>query len=69
MAWLSGRALFQINPELFADGDDAGADEDIIFEDDEETKEAGDSEEEKKEEGGNDTGAATVQVDSNLFAD
>ena len=35
MAFMSGRALFQFNPDLFEDAEDAGA-EDIVFEDDEE---------------------------------
>ena len=38
MAFMSGRALFQFNPELFEDAEDAGAG-DIYF--DEETKDAG----------------------------
>ena len=38
MAFMSGRALFQFNPDLFEDDEDAGAD-DIYF--DEETKDAG----------------------------
>ena len=56
MAFMSGRALFQFNPDLFEDAEDAGAD-DIVFEEDEETKDGGAAEqannsggeEEKKE--------------------
>ena len=39
MNFMSGRALFQINPEMFQDADDAG--DDIVFEEDEETKDGG----------------------------
>ena len=39
MHFMSGRALFNFNPDLFEDDDDAG-DDDIYF-DDEETKDAG----------------------------
>lgn len=55
MQFMSGRALFQYNPELFETADDDGV-EDIVFEDEEERKDAGaathnasESEEEKKE--------------------
>lgn len=36
MGFISGRALFQINPDLFKDADDGV--EDIVFEEDEERK-------------------------------
>ena len=39
MNFMSGRALFQYNPDLFEDADDVG--EDIVFEEDEETKDGG----------------------------
>ena len=38
MAFMSGRALFEFNPDLFEDAEDAGAD-DIVFEEDEENDE------------------------------
>jgi len=61
MAFMSGRALFQFNPDLFEDAEDAGAD-DIVFEDEEEeSKNAGaaaargnDSDEEEKKEDSDD---------------
>lgn len=78
MHFMSGRALFTINPDLFEDAEDAGVD-DIIFEDDEERKDGerdDDSEEEKRDSDDDDNeerkdaaGAARVKVDQNLFAD
>ena len=62
MAFMSGRALFQFNPDLFEDAEDAGAD-DVLFDEDEETKDEGGAaghrpddsdEEEKKEESDDD---------------
>lgn len=76
MNFMSGRALFQFNPDLFA-GDEDDADViDIEFEEDEEESKAAqqgasddeeykreDDEEEKKEDE-----PASVQVDKDLFA-
>ena len=76
MAFMSGRALFQFNPDLFEDAEDGAAD--IVFEEDEQADEESkggaaeeskqafhDDEEEKKEEEDD----AGVRVDQDLFAD
>ena len=68
MAFMSGRALFTLNPDLFEDAEDAG---DVVFEEDEideeETKAAAADEETKDE--GEEEKSAAVHVDSNLFAE
>ena len=76
-AFMSGRALFAYNPEMFEDAADGA--EDIVFEDSDEEESKGAAaeeskrlyedpdEEEKKEE--DDDGPARVAVDQDLFAD
>ncbi len=67
MAFMSGRALFQFNPDLFEDAEDAG--DDIVFEEDEiAAEEAKAAAEESKEEESK-SAAAAVHVDSDLFAE
>ena len=72
MAFMSGRALFSLNPDAFEDAEDAG---DIVFEEDElsgeeaeETKAAA-ADEETKDADEEEEKSAAVHVDSNLFAE
>lgn len=84
-AFMSGRALFTFNPDLFDDADDAPDAEDIVFEqnsDDEQEESKGaaasenkrlydnpDNMEEEKKEEDDEDGPARVAVDQDLFAD
>ena len=65
MAFMSGRALFTYNPDLFADDEDMGDGKEeskVASESTQPTQQAAEDQEEAKED-------ASVKVDKDLFAD
>ena len=71
MRFMSGKALFTYNPDMFVDDDAAG---DIVFEDDEEKKQDNDDKTADFEKGASASAAAAnndeeVKVDKDLFED